>query len=466
MGRCFALGLMVLLVAAGGGGGRRYRPEAPAVPPPAPKAEAPPATGASVKPAEVEARLNALDSKIAKVSSYGKSNEGRDLRVVTLSGAGNPDDKPGVLYVAGFRGNDGLAIQAALDFARSVVDAAGDEKTRLLLDSRTLYIIPLANPDGAEQNAAYLTRPYDWGYDSQAGDGSDPTPGAGGDDDSGAGTRGAIDLLQNFASGWRPELVRGPSGPFPVSEPESKALADFVIAHPNLVLGFQLYGTGSNFLHALSRRAGVPPEEDDRKILAAIGKTFEDALSTPTAVVKTGTLASDLAPDSEKDDTFLDWIYQNWQMYAADVGVKDAPPEKLQPLLRDAALFTPLLTIEDPKVEDLSGGFFRLTLTVKNSGRVPTLSKAGRGQRPPHPVVAWLDLPPGVSLAAGPGRRKMDPLDVNKEEPTTWVVRGPAGASITVNAWSSKSGKYTRAFPLIATGPKEPPRPAGQGVAP
>lgn len=465
MWRRALLCLMILLMAAGGG--RRFRPGgAPGGPPPVPVAQAPPATGSSLKPGDVEARLRALDPRIAKVTSYGKSNEGRELWVVTLSGAGNPDDKPGVLYVAGFRGNDGLAIGAALDFARSLVDAAADEKTRAVLDTHTLYIVPLANPDGAEKGQAYLTRDYAWGYDSKAGDGSDP---AAGDSDAGGGTRTSIDLLQNFASGWKPELARGASGPFPMSEPESKALADFITNHPNLVLGFQLYGTGSNFLEVLSRRAGgAVAEPDDLTVLAAIGKTFEDGLSTPTAAVKTGTLASDLAPDSEKDNAFLDWTYQNWQMYAADVGVKDAPPEKLLPLLRDAAQFTPALTLEDPKVEDLGDKFYRITVTIKNTGKVPTLSKSGRGQNPPHPVVTWLDLPPGVSLTAGSQRRKIDPLEVGKEEATTWVVRGAAGASISVTAWAAKAGKYTRTFALKATAPtaKEAAKPAGQGVSP
>ncbi|MGH8104167.1 MAG: M14 family zinc carboxypeptidase, partial [bacterium] len=436
------------------------------MPPPPPagtgqKSEPPPATGSPVKPSEIASRLKAMASGVAKVSSYGKSNEGRDLWVITFSGAGDPGDKPGVLYIAGLRGNDGLAITAALDFALSLVDAANDNTTRQLFESRTIYIIPLANPDGAGKGTPYLTRPWDDDNDGVADE--DPADGDSkdkDDDDDGKkdedGPMG-LDLLLNFAAGWKAEFIQGHNGPFPMSEPESKSLADWVIAHPNLVAAYQLYGTGANFLYPLSRRSPGAPEDDDKAVFAAIGKTFEDGLSgdDKDKKVKSGTLNSDPAPDSEKDNSFLDWLYQNWAVYPAAIGVKDAAPEKLMPLLRDAAMSTPMLSIDDPEVEDLNGGFFRITVTVKNTGKMGTLSKAGRGQRPRRPVVLWLDLPRGASLQAGPVRKKVDFLDKDKDEKTVWVVRGAAGSSVTVNAFSAKSGRTAREIILKATPPKE-----------
>ena len=49
-------------------------------------------------------------------------------------------------------------------------------------------------------------------------------------------------LNRNFPAGWRPDYRQYGAGDLPLSEPESKAIADFLLAHPN-ISGMQCYHT-------------------------------------------------------------------------------------------------------------------------------------------------------------------------------------------------------------------------------
>ncbi|MBQ1765362.1 MAG: carboxypeptidase, partial [Aquincola sp.] len=43
-----------------------------------------------------------------------------------------------------------------------------------------------------------------------------------------------LDLNRNFPSGWRQEFEQAGAGPYPTSEPEVRAMVDFIVAHPNI----------------------------------------------------------------------------------------------------------------------------------------------------------------------------------------------------------------------------------------
>ena len=165
-----------------------------------------------------------------------------------------------------------------------------DEMFTRLLDTRALYICPRINPDGAELALAETprhirssTRPYP--YDEFAVDGLDvrdidgdgrilqmriPDPNGawkahpeeprlltardpvetGGrywrvlpegllQDFDGVAihvnpNREGLDLNRNFPSGWRQEYQQQGAGPYPVSEPEVRAVVDFIAKHPNI----------------------------------------------------------------------------------------------------------------------------------------------------------------------------------------------------------------------------------------
>ncbi len=90
---------------------------------------------------------------LASVRSFARTDQGRDVWLLTLGNAatGDLDEKPGLLVVANLEANHLVGSSTALLTAEYLLTRYGqnDEVTRLL-DERTVYIIPRMNPDGAE----------------------------------------------------------------------------------------------------------------------------------------------------------------------------------------------------------------------------------------------------------------------------------------------------------------------------
>ncbi len=67
-----------------------------------------------------------------------------------------------------------------------------------------------------------------------------------------------LDLNRNFPSEWRPEGEQGGAGEYPASEPEVRAIVDFIVKHPNIC--------GAVTFHTLSgvllRPYGTKPDSD------------------------------------------------------------------------------------------------------------------------------------------------------------------------------------------------------------
>ncbi|MGD8711116.1 MAG: M14 family metallopeptidase, partial [Ectothiorhodospiraceae bacterium] len=73
------------------------------------------------------------------------------------------------------------------------------------------------------------------------------------------------DLNRNFPFQWVPEPEQEGAGPFPASEPESRAIVEFAAARPNLFAWFNLHTFGGVYIRP---RAEVPDEKMDRSDLA------------------------------------------------------------------------------------------------------------------------------------------------------------------------------------------------------
>jgi hypothetical protein len=59
------------------------------------------------------------------------------------------------------------------------------------------------------------------------------------------------DLNRNFPYDWAPEHVQTGGGPFPLSEPESRAVVDFAAAHPTIFAWLDLHTYGGVFIRPL-----------------------------------------------------------------------------------------------------------------------------------------------------------------------------------------------------------------------
>jgi len=223
----------------------------------------------------------------------GHSHEGREIVALALTcqATGRHADKPALWVDGNIHAAELLASTAALYYLHRLLSGYGEDAaiTRLL-DTRTVYLVPRLNPDGAElalaerpRHIRSSTRRYPWDElpvdgltpEDIDGDGRilamrvrDPhggwkshpeqprllvarEPGEFGgtyyrlmpegliQDYDGFMVRvnrdpEGLDLNRNFPEAWRPEKEQLGAGPYPTSEPEVRACVDFVARHPNI----------------------------------------------------------------------------------------------------------------------------------------------------------------------------------------------------------------------------------------
>jgi hypothetical protein len=241
------------------------------------------------------------------VESYGRSHEGRDLWLATVTdtSTGAHDTKPAHWVDANIHSVEVTAGVAALHLIHRLVTGHGTDPTvTRALQTRTFYVVPRVNPDGVEwaladspQYRRSSTRPWPWRDAHRApglqwrdvdGDGralfmrvADPngawTPSSTDPrilapvppEGVAAGTPRyrlllegdlvdhdgftiptpappeALDMNRNFPAGWGTG-VRG-SGDHPLSEPEIDALVRAIRARPN-VCGYNAFHTSGGVL--------------------------------------------------------------------------------------------------------------------------------------------------------------------------------------------------------------------------
>jgi hypothetical protein len=280
-------------------------------------------------------QLAAAHPDLVSVETYGRSFEGRDLVLVTVTDAstGAHDTKPAHWVDASIHAIELTATVAACRLLQRLVDGhtAGDHTITRALRSRTFYVVPRVNPDGAEWVLAdrprfrrSSVRPWPladahrWpGLHEEDVDGDGrilqmrfpdpdgpwiahpdddrlmvPVPAAGvGDDvaryrvlDEGtiedfdgfdvpsAPAPEGLDLNRNFPAGWGAKVPG--AGDHPLSEPEIDALVRAIVARPN-ICGFNAYHTsGGVILRPSSTQpdSKLPPGDVwSWKQLAAIG---------------------------------------------------------------------------------------------------------------------------------------------------------------------------------------------------
>jgi murein tripeptide amidase MpaA len=227
-----------------------------------------------------------------RVESIGTSYEGRDiwLVVVTNFDSGPDEEKPALLIEANIHAAEVTGCTAALHLVHKLLTGYGsDEKVTRALDTRTFYVVPRLNPDGAELALAERPRyirssvrkyphedPEDGLHRADLdGDGRIlqmrvPDPNGSwkkhpdderlmmrrDPDEFGGeyyrvlpegeirnfdgvqiklpGPPESLDLNRNFPGEWGPEADQRGAGPYPTSEPEIRALVQAIVDRPNV----------------------------------------------------------------------------------------------------------------------------------------------------------------------------------------------------------------------------------------
>lgn len=300
--------------------------------------------------------------QLASLSSAGKSLEGREIWVLTITNqaTGPAADKPAMYIDGNIHAGEVTASHVALHTVAHLLNSYGEcAEVTHLLDTRAVYILPRVNPDGAE---VYLTTPYmlrstvkpnpdaaNWPNNTlypedvdgngeilfmrkqdasgqwklsakddrllvprQPGDFQGPfyqlypegrVHNYQGGPVLGAPERWDLDINRNFPSAWSPTQQGG--GEFPLSEPETRAMAEFIASHPNIGT-LQAYHTKSG---AILRPSCSGPDKNlpkgDLESFKALGRQGEEITGYPCISVYEGFIGSAIY------GVYIDWVYEH-----------------------------------------------------------------------------------------------------------------------------------------------------------
>jgi hypothetical protein len=275
---------------------------------------------------------------IAQVSSIGRSYEGRDLILLTITNFQHkkPDEKPGYYIDGNIHSNEIQGSEIALYTAWYLTEMYQDNQfIRDLLDTRVFYIVPTINPDARNNyilkvNSMHSPRsgmiPVDDdrdgltdedGFDDLDGDGNlvlmrRKTPfgkyniapdnpsrmiaaengkfgqyeilGYEGIDNDGDGEVnedgvGYYDPNRDWSFNWQPDYLQDGASPFPYYTPEIRAVRDFVLAHPNIAGAQSYHNNGGMILRGPAQEQHLELYDPaDELVLNTIGKMGEKFL--------------------------------------------------------------------------------------------------------------------------------------------------------------------------------------------
>ncbi|MBN2147034.1 MAG: hypothetical protein JW726_06580 [Anaerolineales bacterium] len=332
---------------------------------------------------EINAQIKEWESaysNLLAIQNIGASHEGRPIHLlaITNQATGADTQKPAVWMDANIHATELTAATAALYIAAQLLDGYGkDARITRLLDTCVYYIVPRVNPDGAAlalaPNPRYIrsgTRPYPWlerddGLHQQDinGDGKilqmrlrDPH----GDwkissldprllekrapEDHGgeyyrllpeglledydgdlikvARAPEGLDFNRNFPYLWRTEGEQRGAGPYPTSEPEIRALVDFVSTHPNINFAITFHTFSRVILRPYSTKSDDDMKTEDLWVFKKIGE-----IGTKLTDYRCVSTFHDFKyhPKEVTTGAFDDWAYDHLGIFAYTIELWDLP---------------------------------------------------------------------------------------------------------------------------------------------
>ena len=298
---------------------------------------------------------------LMRLETLGRTWRGREIWAVTITNpaTGPEQEKPGYYIDGQIHAEEHATSAVALFAVWYLLDGYGrDEDVTRLLDRQVVYVLPRINPDGAEfalrppyvpwcGNGRYLPGDErDTGLVPSDVDGNgviasmrvpdprgewkkseaDPRILVLRDPDEEGGTyyrllpEGTVrdfdgvsidvqkprdgNLNRNFASNW--SITEYGAGQSALSEPESRAVATFILDHPNIV-GMNAYHThGGVVLRPSMTEPDASMPQGDLALFKALGEMAERTTGYPTVSVYEA-----FTPDKSKPrhGGLMDWTY-------------------------------------------------------------------------------------------------------------------------------------------------------------
>ncbi|MEH2257301.1 M14 family metallopeptidase [Nostoc sp.] len=315
--------------------------------------------------------------QLVRIESIGKSYEGRDIWLLTVTNfaTGPHQEKPALWVDGNIHATELAPSSVCLYLLQTLVTAYGThpEITRCL-DTRTFYICPRVNPDGAELALADKpkfirsgTRPYP--YDDEGNDGlvmedidgdgrillmripdangawkvcpteprllvrREPTETGGqyyrvlpeGKIENYDGvqiqiqrSKEGLDLNRNFPFLWRQESEQSGSGPYPTSETEVRSLVEFITTHLNITGAIAFHTFSGVLIRPYTHLSDDEFPVNDLRTYQRIGAKGIELTQYP-AISAFHDFRYD--PKDFITGTFHDWAYEYQGLFAWTVEV-------------------------------------------------------------------------------------------------------------------------------------------------
>ena len=341
---------------------------------------------------ELEKNLKYFSEKypeLCDLESICVTEENRNVYAMTITNkkTGAALDKPAFHIDGNTHAGEVTGSMAAMHAIDVLLTGYGEDKViTKILDRMTIYVVPRISPDGAE---TYLTTPYSirsvnrvhnpekGGIRSEDLDGDGvirmmriPTPyGAwkkDKDDSSIMAKRDpgdadgefydiyaegnfeafdgdenlkekkqdwSLDFNRNYPYGWFPENRQAGADKYPLSNPETKAMADWVIEHPNIGGVSTNHTSGGIILYPPGTRPSTAVSEKDINQFIEIANMGKEELGYEPLNIYDSFISD---PANYDSGAFDDWCYQSQGIVAYTVELWDLAKRVGVPLVWNA----------------------------------------------------------------------------------------------------------------------------------
>jgi hypothetical protein len=335
-----------------------------------------------------------------KIDTLGYSIAGRPIWGLRL---GAPSGKPVVFMNALTHAREPESMQTLLYFADDLLSRyATDPFATYLLNQRTLYLVPLVNPDGYAYNQQVYA---DSGWFAYWRKNIRDNDNDGHFDDPGDG----VDINRNYGYQWG--FDNGGSSPFPIndtyrgtaafSEPETRAQRDLVNQiKPTIAISIHTFG--DQFVHPWGYQIVATPD-------STLFKEWDDELTEGSSYMAGPGVRTLYATNGD----FNDWCYGDVSQrpktfgWTPEIGNENdfffPPPSRILPLALEnlrscyvaTAIAGPWVQQDGIAIDEgaLNAGYGAgITVRARNAGAVAT----------PGPIAGTLvPLDPGVRIVLG-----------------------------------------------------------------
>lgn len=307
---------------------------------------------------------------LTKLYSIGETLKGTQLMVLEITNkqTGRAEDKPAYYYDGNIHAGELTGAEVSLHFVWYILtNYEKDLRIKNLVDTHTLYVRPKFNPDGADialntvNHLRSTPRPYDedrdglldedpgndlnndnvitdmriknpagrWKIstddprimvrrsdDDFSGDFYDVMDEGIDDDNDGQFNEdgiGGIDMNRNFPRNWGLESEQNGAGPYPLSEPETRATIEFINSHRNITGIFHGHTSGGFVFRLPSTTSWDNFNMEDQRLIMELSGKYEKTTGQKA-------IPSYSNPRLHRHGTLISWGY--W-----DFGVVGFVPE-------------------------------------------------------------------------------------------------------------------------------------------